>query len=127
MHIHDVCVYRLLVATVMMSHSGCCCILQGFFLLLRCINLFVYLGDLCDWSCWFSDVLVTFVGKITLLNRLLVVWQLLRLVILVFRECLEFYGEVLLFIVGCWLLCDRYIWSYWFSLHLVLTAVISSI
>ena len=63
MHIHDVCVYRLLVVTVTMSHSGCHCILQGFFLLLKGFKLFVYLGDLHDWSCWFSDVLVTFVGK----------------------------------------------------------------
>ena len=127
MHIHDVCVYRLLVATVTMSPSGCCCILQGFFLLLKCIKLFVYLGDLCDWLCWFSDVLVTFAGKVTLLNRLLVVVQLLRLVILVFEECLELHGEELLFIVGCWLLCYRYVWSYWFSLYLAWTAVVSSI
>ena len=63
MHILDVCVYQLLVATITMSCSGCRCILQGFFLLLKCIKLFVYLGHLCDWSCWFSDVLVTFAGK----------------------------------------------------------------
>ena len=54
-------------------------------------------------------------GKVTLLPRLLVVGQLLQLVILVFEECLELYEEVLLFIVGCWLLCNRYVWSYWFS------------
>ena len=51
----------------------------------------------------------------------------LRLVILVFEECLELHGEVLLLIVGCWLLCDRYVWLYWFSLRLVWTAVVSSI
>ena len=58
-------------------------------------------------------------GKVTLLPRLLVVGQLLRLVILVFKECLELHREVLLFIVGCWLLCNLYVWSYWFSLCLV--------
>ena len=115
-------------STVTTSRSGCRCILQCFFLLLKCIKLFVYLGDLHDWSCWFSNVLVAFAGgKVTLLPRLLVVGQLLRLVILVFEECLELHGEILLFIVGCWLLCDRYVWSYWFSLRLVWTAVISSI
>ena len=54
-------------------------------------------------------------GKVTLLPRLLVVVQLLRLVILVFEECSELHGEGLLFVVGCWLLCDHYVWSYWFS------------
>ena len=54
-------------------------------------------------------------GKVTLLLSLLVMGRLLRLVVLVFEGCPELYGEVLLFIVGCWLLCDRYVWSYWFS------------
>ena len=62
MHIHDVCVYQLFGATVTTSRSGCHCILQGSFLLLKCIKLFVYLSDLCDWLCWFSNVLVAFAG-----------------------------------------------------------------
>ena len=53
-------------------------------------------------------------GKVTVLPRLLVVGQLLWLVIPVFEECLELHGGVLLFIVGCWLLCDCYVWSYCF-------------
>ena len=47
--------------------------------------------------------------------RLLVVVRSLRLVILFFEECLELSGGVLLFVVGCWLLCDHFVWSYWFS------------
>ena len=42
-------------------------------------------------------------------------WRLLRLVVLVFGWCLELHGGVLLFAVGCLLLCDCYVWSYWFS------------
>ena len=53
-------------------------------------------------------------GNVTLLPRLLVVVRLLRLVVLVFEECFELHGEGLLFVVGCWLLCNRYVWSYWF-------------
>ena len=54
-------------------------------------------------------------GCVTLCCRLLVVVQSLCLVILVFEECLELCRGVLLFDVGCLLLCDRYAWSYWFS------------
>ena len=61
------------------------------------------------------DLQIDLKGPCTLPLGLLVVGQLLCPVILVFKECLEFYGEVLLFVVGCWLLCDHYIWSYWFS------------
>ena len=57
---------------------------------------------------------------------MLVLMRSLRLVILVFEKYLGFYGEKLLFVVGCWLWCDHYIWSYWFLLCLVGTAVISS-
>ena len=32
--------------------------------------------------------------------------QSLRLVVLVFEECFELHGEGLLFVVGCWLLCE---------------------
>ena len=32
----------------------------------------------------------------------------------VFEECLELSGGVLLFVVGCLLLCNRYVWLYWF-------------
>ena len=41
--------------------------------------------------------------------------QLLHLVVLVFEECLKLDRAVLLFVVGCWLLCNHYVWSYWFS------------
>ena len=41
---------------------------------------------------------------------------------LVFKECLKLRGGVLLFAVGCLLLCDRYIWLYWFSTLLVVHA-----
>ena len=61
-------------------------------------------------------------GGVTLCCRLLVIVRSLRLVILVFKECLELHGGVLLFDVGCWLLCDRYVWSYWFSTLLVVHA-----
>ena len=61
-------------------------------------------------------------GCVTLCCRLLVIVRLLRLVILVFEECLELPSGVLLFAVGCLLLCDRYIWSYWFSTLLVVHA-----
>ena len=61
-------------------------------------------------------------GCVTLCCRLLVVAQSLRLVVLVFEECLELHGGVLLFAVGCLLLCDCYIWSYWFSTLLVVHA-----
>ena len=53
-------------------------------------------------------------GKVTLLPRLVVVVQLFWLVVLIFVKCLELHGEVILFVVGCWLLCDHYVWSYWF-------------
>ena len=56
-----------------------------------------------------------FTGGVTLWCRLLVIVQSLCLVVLVFEECLELHGGVLLFAVGCWLLCDHYVWSYWFS------------
>ena len=61
-------------------------------------------------------------GCVTLCCRLLVIVRYLRLVVLVFEECLELRGGVLLFDVGCWLLCDRYVWSYWFSTLLVVHA-----
>ena len=63
----------------------------------------------------FEECLELLQGGVTLRCRLLVIVQSLRLVILVFEECLEVHREVLLFIVGCWLLCDHYIWSNWFS------------
>ena len=53
-------------------------------------------------------------GCVTLHCRLLVIVQLLWLVVLFSEECLELHGGVLLFNVGCWLLCDRYDWSYCF-------------
>ena len=59
---------------------------------------------------------------VTLWCRLLVTVRPLRLVVLVFEGCLKLHGGVLLFDVGCWLLCDRYIWSYWFSTLLVVHA-----
>ena len=91
-HIHDVCVYRLLVAIVTASHTG------------------------------FRVVSQTLRGCVTLCCRLLVILRSLCLVVLVFEECLELRGGVLLFDVGCWLLCDRYTWSYWFSTLIVVYA-----
>ena len=64
---------------------------------------------------------------VTLCCRLLVIVRSLRLVILVFKECPELHREGLLFIVGCWLLCNHYVWSHWFSLCLTWTAVVSPI
>ena len=52
---------------------------------------------------------MTFAGNVTLLPRLLVVVRLLQLVVLVFEECSELHGEMLIFVVGCLLLCDRYV------------------
>ena len=52
--------------------------------------------------------------------RLLVVVRLLQLIVLVFEECLELHREGLLFVVGCWLLCDCYDQSYWFSRNVLL-------
>ena len=54
-------------------------------------------------------------GCVTPCCGLLVVARSLHLVILFFEECLELSGGVLLLAVGCLLLCDRYVWSYWFS------------
>ena len=61
-------------------------------------------------------------GCVTLCCRLLVIVRSLCLVVLVFEECLELRGGVLLFAVGCLLLCNRYVWSYWFSTLLVVYA-----
>ena len=83
-HIHDVCVYQLLVAIITASRTGC-----------RVVSR-------------------TLRGCVTLCCRLLVIMRLLCLVILVFEECLELHGGVLLFVAGCLLLRDRYVWSYWF-------------
>ena len=52
---------------------------------------------------------------VTLCCRLLVIVRLLHLVVLVFEECHELHGGVLLFVVGCLLFCECYVWSYWFS------------
>ena len=84
-HIHDVCVYWLLVATVTIGRAA------------------------------FRRIPRTTQGSVTPCCGLLVVARSLRLVILFFEECLELSGGVLLFVVGCLLLCDRYGWSYWFS------------
>ena len=58
-----------------------------------------------SWTLW---------GCVTLCCRLLLIVRSLQLVVLVFEECLGLHGGVLLFIVGCWLLCNHYGWSYWF-------------
>ena len=80
---------------------------------------------LCDhyvWSYWFSKNVSTSQGCVTLCCRLLVIVRSLRLVVLVFDECLELHGGVLLFAVGCWSMCDRYDRLYWFSTILVVPA-----
>ena len=80
---------------------------------------------LCDhyiWSYWFSKNVSNFAGGVTPWCRLLVTVRPLRLVILFFEECLELHGGVLLLGVGCWLLCDHYIWSYWFPTLFVVHA-----
>ena len=59
---------------------------------------------------------------VTLCCRMLVIVRPLRQVVLVFEECLKLRGGVLLFAVGCLLLCDRYVWSYWFLTLLVVHA-----
>ena len=82
-------------------------------------------GDHYVWSYWFSGIVVSFMRVVTLCCRMLVLMRLLRVVILVFEKYLDLYRERLLFVVGCWLWCDRYTWSYWFSLSLIGTAVFS--
>ena len=62
----------------------------------------------------FRRVLQTTWGCVTPCCGLLVVARSLHLVILVFEECLELSRGVLLFVVGCLLLCDHYVWLYWF-------------
>ena len=62
----------------------------------------------------FRRMSLTSRGCVIFRCRLLVIVRLLWLVVLVFEGSLELHGGVLLFNVGCWLLCDCYIWSYWF-------------
>ena len=90
--IHDVCVYRLLVAIITDSRTV------------------------------FRRMSRTSRGCVTLCRRQLVVVRSLRLVVVVFEECLELCSGVLLFAVGCLLLCNRYVWSYWFLTLLVVHA-----
>ena len=66
-------------------------------------------------------------GGVTLHWRLLVIVGSLHLVVPVFEECFELHGEELLLVEDCWLLCNHYVWSYWFSLCLAWTAVVSPI
>ena len=73
------------------------------------------LGKHYDWLYWFSKNVSNLAGCVTLCCRLLVIGRTLRLVVLVFEECLELSGGVLLFVVGCLLLGECYDWSYWFS------------
>ena len=99
---------------------GCCLELHGGVLLFAVGCLL-----LCDryvWSYWFSKNVSNLAGVCYSLLRLLVAVRPLRLVVLVFEECLKLSGGVLLFVVGCWLLCDRYDWSYWFWTILVVPA-----
>ena len=91
-HIHDVCVYRLWVVIIMASRTG------------------------------FRVVFRTSWGCVTLCCRLLVIVRPLHLVVLVFEECHILHGGVLLFVVGCLLLGECYVWSYWFSTLLVVHA-----
>ena len=79
------------------------------------MHLLVYWGDLRDRLYLFSNILVTFTGKVTLFCRLLVVGRLLHLVVLVFEGFSgSSRGKAIL---CCRLLVfgDCYVWSYWFS------------
>ena len=72
------------------------------------------LRDRYVWLYCFSKNASNLVGVCYSFCRLLVDARPLRLVVLVFKEYLEFYGSLLLFPVFCFLLCDHYDWSYWF-------------
>ena len=85
-------------------------------------RLLVIVGSLRLVVLVFEESLELTRGCVTLWCRLLVAVWSLRLVILVFEECLVLCGGVLLFNVGCWLLGNRYDWSYWFSTLLVVPA-----
>ena len=74
------------------------------------------------WLYWFRRMSQTLRWCVTLCCRLLVIVRPLRLVALVFEECLKLCGGVLLFVVDCLLLCDCYVWSYWSSTLLVVHA-----
>ena len=121
-HIHDVCVHRLLVTIVTASRTGfrvmsrtswgCVTLCCRLLVIMRSLRLVILVFEEC----------LELHGGVTLCCRLLVIARSLRLVVLVFEECLELSRGVLLFVVGCWLLCDRYDWSYWFSTILVVPA-----
>ena len=87
---------------------------KDFFFLLKCIKLLVYFEQLTRLVMLVFECSCDPCRNVTPLHRLLVVVRSLRLVVLVFKEC-ELCWEMLLYVVGCLFLCNRYDWPYWFS------------
>ena len=115
MHIHDVCVYRLwwrsLRQVVLVVAVSC----NVSFILLKRVRLFVYLGDLRDWSWWFLDILVAFCGGESLFFLGCWLWVNCYGQSYWFsKNVSNLRGGVLLFLLGCFLLRYPYDWSYWF-------------
>ena len=92
---------------------------EGYFGLHRGVLLLIMacllLHDRYVWSYCFLKNVSNLAGCVTLCCRLLVDARSLRLVVLVFEEWHELCRNLVLFVVGCLLLCDCYDWSYWFS------------
>ena len=112
-HIHDVCVYRLLVAIVTASHAGFRRVPRTTWgCVTPCCGLLVVVNSHLDIFAPFSYGLFSFIFMMFVFIGSW--WRSLRLVMLVFEGYLELHGGVLLLAVGCLLLHDHYIWSYCF-------------
>ena len=126
--IKNVLSYLFILATYMTGHAGFQMFLwplRGKVTLLPRLLVVVRLLQLVVLV--FKECLELPRGGVTLCCRLLVIVRSLCLVILFFEECSELHWEELLFIVGCWLLCDCYVWSYWFLFCLTWAVVVSPI